>query len=50
MSKGGAVDDRERRAVLARCSGLHTTDVGDGMDHCGLQDVGLDPDETAAEP
>jgi regulator of RNase E activity RraA len=33
--------DDERKAILDRCRGLRTTDVNDGMDHVGLQDVGL---------
>jgi len=33
--------DDERTAILERCEGLRTTDVNDGMDHCGLQDVGM---------
>lgn len=31
----------DRKAILARCQGLRATDVNDGMDHCGLQDVGM---------
>jgi regulator of RNase E activity RraA len=33
--------DAERAAILERCTGLRSTDVNDGMDHCGLQDVGM---------
>jgi len=33
--------DEERAALLERCAGLRTTDINDGMDHCGLQDVGM---------
>ena len=33
--------DEQRRALLERCRGLRTTDLNDGMDHCGLQDVGM---------
>lgn len=33
--------DDERNSLLERCRGLRATDVNDGMDHCGLQDVGI---------
>jgi len=35
------LSDDERAAVLKRCQGLRTTDVNDGMDLIGLQDVGM---------
>jgi len=31
----------ERKAILEQCKGLRTTDVNDGMDLIGLQDVGM---------
>jgi len=31
----------ERKEILDRCQGLRTTDVNDGMDLIGLQDVGM---------
>jgi regulator of RNase E activity RraA len=34
-------DTRDREQVLERFAGLRLTDVGDGMDAVGLQDVGL---------
>ncbi len=33
--------DEERKQILDRCQGLRSTDINDGMDHCGLQDVGM---------
>ncbi|MGH2353004.1 MAG: RraA family protein [Chloroflexota bacterium] len=36
----GLADD-ERKALVDRYRGLRVTDVCDGMDRCGLQDVGL---------
>jgi len=33
--------DEERQEILELCQGLRTTDINDGMDHCGLQDIGM---------
>ena len=33
--------DAERQELIERYRGLRVTDVCDGMDRCGLQDVGL---------
>jgi regulator of RNase E activity RraA len=33
--------DDQRATILERCAGLRATDVNDGMDCCGLQDVGM---------
>ena len=33
--------DEERKTILGWCRGLRTTDVNDGMDLIGLQDVGM---------
>ena len=35
------MNDTERQEILNRCRGLRSTDVNDGMDHCGLQDIGM---------
>ena len=36
-----ALSDTDRQALIELCRGLRVTDVCDGMDRCGLQDVGL---------
>ena len=41
MGEDRPLTEAEREAILARCEGLRTTDVNDGMDLIGLQDVGM---------
>jgi regulator of RNase E activity RraA len=33
--------DKERKRIIGLCDGLRTTDINDGMDFCGLKDIGL---------
>ena len=41
MAETKTLSDAQRADILARCAGLRTTDVNDGMDLIGLQDVGM---------
>jgi len=41
VEETGQLSDSERREIVDLYQGLRLTDVCDGMDRCGLQDVGL---------